>query len=424
MTDIPTGKIGRSSVVVQAVVRAGSKKVSQKAKKLIGLNNASDTSSDELVDQEVAEILFKALTKLRGTGLKVAQMLCMNQVHVPESIRKELGKSCYQVPGINRALVRKIIHSQFGQYPETLFASFENTPFAAASLGQVHLAKDHNGNRLAVKIQYPGIDQTIRSDMTTLRQLLKLLPSEYNFKQSLPYIEKSLLEEVDYLHELEQTHFFSSMKIDGVGVVNPVEEFCTAKVLTTHFVEGMHLDEWLATQPSQNNINLVCQRLLTLFLETLRSGQRFHSDPNIGNFLISENQTIQLLDFGSTFPIDRETADGFLSMLKAYQSQNLSEVKKWVGHFYLSGVNTERLNGFEERFKEFVAWKSKLLSDKGFCFKSNPGYMEQGMTIAFHAHHDEKMPFNPRGDVLFYERVLYGYLQIFQRANAQITFQL
>lgn len=424
MTDIPTGKLSRSSVVVEAAVKAGAKKLTQKAKKFAGLASARSSENVEIVDEEVAKILFGALTKLRGTGLKVAQMLCMNQVYIPESIRKELSKACYQVPGINRALVRKVIKDQFGDYPEKIFSSFSTAPFAAASLGQVHLASDKEGNQLAVKIQYPGIDETIRSDMATLKHLIKLLPKEYDFRELLPHIEASLLEEVDYLHELEQTQAFSTDGIEGVETAKPVEHLCTSKVFTTHYVEGIHLDKWLESEPSKADRDVVCQKLADLFIHSLKNGQRFHADPNIGNFLISEDLTVHVIDFGSTYPIEREVADNFLRLLKAYRDKDIAMVKTLGAHFYVQNACPTELDAFNALFPDFVNWKSKIFSEQGFDFAEHDHYMEQGFEIAYKAHHNEKMPFNPRADVLFYERVLYGYLQICQVAQAKVRFSL
>ncbi len=108
------------------------------------------------LDEETAQLAFTALSKLRGTALKVAQMLSMEASLLPESFRQELSKSYHQVPPLGRVLVRKLMREEFGHTADDVFAEFDHNAFATASLGQVHAAKDDQGNQLAVKLQYPG----------------------------------------------------------------------------------------------------------------------------------------------------------------------------------------------------------------------------------------------------------------------------
>ena len=123
-------------------------------------------------NRKSGEILFQGLSLLKGTALKIAQMLSMELDIFPPEVRRELAKSCHQVPPMNRALVRKIVTSSLGKPPEEVFASFDANAFAAASLGQVHLATARTGEPLAIKIQYPGIRATISNDVQMIKTLL------------------------------------------------------------------------------------------------------------------------------------------------------------------------------------------------------------------------------------------------------------
>ncbi len=113
------------------------------------------------LNRENAVLLFEGLSLLKGTALKIAQLLSMEMEIFPPEITRELQKSYHKVPPLNRALVRKTVQNALGAPPESIFDAFESTAFAAASLGQVHRAVTQKGERLAVKIQYPGIRETI-----------------------------------------------------------------------------------------------------------------------------------------------------------------------------------------------------------------------------------------------------------------------
>ena len=120
-----------------------------------------------------ANEVFKEFTKLRGTALKIAQGMSMDNGFLPEEFADVMSQAQYSVPPINKALVRTIIKRELGDYPEKIFAKFDSQAFAAASIGQVHKAELRDGRKVAVKIQYPNVRETIGSDMTVAKSLAK-----------------------------------------------------------------------------------------------------------------------------------------------------------------------------------------------------------------------------------------------------------
>ena len=149
MSEIPEGQFSRAAVVGTTAVKIGLNQLQSKARNSFGSAEAAAA-----LDEKSALQLFEALTKLRGTAIKLAQMLGMESGLPPDKLQKELEKSWHQVPPLNRVLVRKVMLEEFGQSPDQLFSAFEGTAFAAASLGQVHDARLPDGTRAAVKIQY------------------------------------------------------------------------------------------------------------------------------------------------------------------------------------------------------------------------------------------------------------------------------
>ena len=169
-TNIPVSKLKRSTLTGITAARVGVKHIGYKARSL--LTKPENKQVNKLRHEEqIADLVFSVLTQLRGTALKVSQILSMEADILPISIREKLKEACYQVPPINRALVRKQLVQELGKSPNNLFGEFNSHAFAAASIGQVHRATTFDGDAVAVKIQYPGIASTIESDLQIIETL-------------------------------------------------------------------------------------------------------------------------------------------------------------------------------------------------------------------------------------------------------------
>ncbi|MBV7542972.1 AarF/ABC1/UbiB kinase family protein [Acidovorax sp. sic0104] len=300
-----TSRLARGAISGVAVARIG----------LARIGHSVRTPSEQAqADHEAAlgRILFGALAQLRGTALKVSQMLSMHPSLLPEGIRRELARGQHQALPLNRALVGRVFRQAFGHEPEALFSRFEPTAFAAASLGQVHRAELAGHGTVAVKVQYPGIASTIASDMQLMRAALKALahtgmplPSAAIVDSVMDEIEATLLREVDYLQEAEELAWFAQHAAwPGVAMAQPIASHTRAQVLTQQHLEGLHLDAWLATGPTQAQRNQAGQRLWDWYLHCIFALGRVHADPHPGNFLFRPvgdgDCHLGVLDFGCT----------------------------------------------------------------------------------------------------------------------------
>jgi len=199
-TGIPENKWQRSIAGGKTAIKVGGKMLRYLAGKPF-LASQSRHAAKQRAQRESADILFQGLSLLKGTALKIAQQLSFEIDIFPEDVRKELQKSYHQVPPLNRALIRKVITNALGQSPEQIFSTFEPDAFAAASLGQVHRARTLDDRHLAIKIQYPGIDRTIASDIRMVKNLLRPSAEFHLYRSALDEIEARLLEEIDYHKE-------------------------------------------------------------------------------------------------------------------------------------------------------------------------------------------------------------------------------
>ena len=213
----------------------------------------------------------------------------------------ELATLQMRAPGMHPALVRAQFTGSMGREPEQVFRSFETTPFAAASLGQVHRATLKNGEPAAVKIQYPGIRDAIKNDFTWFRaiskpaQLSRHLPPDV-----MDELEAQILAECDYEREAKNIAFFRKGLAPLPFVELPVAHraYSTDRVLTMSMVRGAHLDDFLARRPSQALRDRVGERLFELFYFQILELHALHADPHWGNYLFGSDGTIGLVDFG------------------------------------------------------------------------------------------------------------------------------
>jgi predicted unusual protein kinase regulating ubiquinone biosynthesis (AarF/ABC1/UbiB family) len=296
-----TGRLARGTITGIAAARIGMAQLGHRVRR---------PSAQAQADHEAAlgRILFGALGQLRGSALKVSQLLSMHPGLLPDGVRQELARAHHQAPPLNRALVGRVFRQAFGQEPEALFEHFEPTAFAAASLGQVHRAQLAGHGTVAVKVQYPGIAATITSDMQLMRAALRALahtdmplPANTVVDSVMTEIEATLLREVDYLQEAEQLQWFAEhAALPGVVLAQPILSHTRAQVLTQQFLPGQHLQAWLATEPTQAQRDLAGQHLWDWFMHCLFVLGRVHADPHPGNFLFAPDGTVGVLDFGCT----------------------------------------------------------------------------------------------------------------------------
>lgn len=306
-----TGALARGAITGLAAARIGIAHLGHRR----GSSGTPNAERQAQHEAELGRILFQTLGQLRGTALKVSQLLSMDTTLLPEGVRRELARACHQALPLNRALVGRVFRQSFGQEPEALFAQFEPQAFAAASLGQVHRARLDGHGTVAVKVQYPGIAATIASDMRLLRAALKALgqgalplPAPPVVERVLQEIEATLHREVDYLHEARQLAWFADhATLPGVVIPRPVDSHTRAQVLTLEHVEGLHLDAWLHGAPPQSWRDAAGQRLFDWFLHCAFGLGQLHADLHPGNVLFLPEGRIALLDFGCT----RTLSQGF-----------------------------------------------------------------------------------------------------------------
>ena len=415
---IPAGKWQRAGIVGSAALKVGLREVQHKVKRPF-LSAERQVAAKQDVDEQNARQLFAALTQLRGTALKAAQMLSMEVELLPERYRKELEKSFHQVPPLNRVLVRKAIQEQFGKPPEALFATFDVQAFAAASLGQVHAATLPDGTPVAVKIQYPGIHVAMDNDMNLLRSLARNMPNAEIILQSLAEIRERLREEVDYLHEAATTRWFAEqLRVEGVSVPQVFPEFSGERVITTQRLHGKHLEAWLADNPSQAVRDRAAQCLYDSFAYSVRTLRRLHADPNPGNYLFYADGSISLLDFGCTKQLSAEFVAVLPRLLWAFHDND--EAATFAAYHEL-GMNHSKASPtwYKEVLRPFAEWAARPLREAHFDFGKHADYTSNAREV-IHRLAETSGLNRVADEFIFFDRTIYGLCKIFERMGATV----
>lgn len=418
---IPESKLNRSIVTGKTAISVSGKVLKYLAKKPF-LSKPDKQKAKLLLEKDNAETIFKALVMLKGTALKVAQLLSFELDIIPPAIRKELEKSYNQVPPMNRAVVRKAIVKEMGAPPENVFKSFELKAFAAASLGQVHYAVTKNNDELAVKIQYPGIANTIKNDMQLVKNLIRPIPDSGIITPMLDEIQDRLFEEIDYVQEAENTMFFKKhLDIDGVIIpaVNP--DFCSKYTLSTDFFDGLSLDQWIETNPVKKDRERIAGVLNSVFLKSLYELKTIHADPNPGNFLVNKELQVGLIDFGCVKTFQPKFVQQYQSMYKMMNSQNQDAFFNHLNEMNIINPDMDKKteNALFKMMLKVGQWYSKLYENEYFDFGDNKSFFAEGKKL-MEGFFKFRKQYRVNPEFVFLDRTRYGLFRIFERLQAKV----
>jgi ubiquinone biosynthesis protein len=282
------------------------------------------------VDAKNAKRLLAAILRLRGVYIKLGQVLSIMGGFLPRVYAKECERLQDQVPPHPFSDLRKVFRASFGKEPEELFASIDETPLAAASLGQVHVARLHDGRKVAVKFLYPNIRGVIRVDMRVLRLAVRV----YRWfvpVAKLERVHESLVDllrrETDYEHEGRCMERMAKDFAGQEGIVFPevVWDRTTKDVLTMTFMEGFKISRTDELDKRGIERTAVATRLVQSFYKMLFVDRFFHADPHPGNFLVRDKGEgkfdIVVLDFGAICEVRGELIDGMLEILQGFFGQ-------------------------------------------------------------------------------------------------------
>ncbi|MFC5284320.1 ABC1 kinase family protein [Pedobacter alpinus] len=372
---IPASKVARSAKFVGTGIKIGGNYIKHYSKKIFN----PDLTRDEL-NEDNANDIYSSLSELKGSALKVAQMLSMDKNILPKAYVDKFSLSQYNAPPLSGPLIMQTFKKNFGSTPDKIFDKFDLKSTNAASIGQVHRA-ELKGKKLAVKIQYPGVGGSISSDLKMVKPFaFRLLGmSEKELAVYMREVEERLLEETDYELEVENSLKISAACVHIPNLVFPTyyPELSGPKIITMSWLEGMHLKEFLATNPTQEVRNTIGQALWDFYNFQQHELRAVHADPHPGNFLITPDNKLGIIDFGCI----KELPDSFYYPFFATTSTNLlnnreETIKAFRAlEMILPKDNEAQIEFYYQTYKEMIALFAQPYTQGEFDF-SKPEFFD------------------------------------------------
>jgi len=374
---IPTGKIDRASNLIKAGAKVGVNYIKYYGNKL----TKDEEEAKSILNRDNAEDIYDSLKELKGSALKVAQMLSMEKNIMPQAYVEKFSLAQFSVPPLSGALVKKTFRKYFGNNPEAIFDTFSPESVNAASIGQVHKATK-NGKVLAVKIQYPGVKESISSDLAMVKPIamrmfnIKKEGSEAYFQE----VEHKLSEETDYTLELERSQKIVNRckHLDNLKFPNYYPEYSCEKIITMDWLDGQHFSEFTKERHSQEMLNKIGQSFWDFYMYQMHELKQVHADPHPGNFLISDKGKLMVIDFGCIKEIPHEFYEPYFELAKSENLHNKAffENKLYELEILRTQDSAEEKVFFTKLFHEMLELFTRPFNQEYFDFSDESFFQE------------------------------------------------
>ena len=416
LKNIPITKIQRASKLVQTGAKVGVNYLKYYGDKMVN----SEADAKGRLDESNATDIYDSLKDLKGSALKLAQMLSMERNILPQAYVDKFSLSQFSVPPLSAPLVMKTFKKSLGKFPNEIFDSFNSEAENAASIGQVHRASK-DGKSLAIKIQYPGVADSILSDLAMVKPIamkmfnIKGEHSEVYFKE----VEGKLLEETNYQLEIVQSKevVAACNHIPNLKFPNYYEDLSSRQIITMDWMEGLHLSEFTAINSDQDLANTLGQALWDFYLYQIHALKKVHADPHPGNFLVSPEGHLIAIDFGcmKTIPEDFYIPYFQLFDLDVLEDAALFKMKLLELEILRKEDTSEEVDFFTDMFHDVLSFFTQPFREETFDF-SDPSFFDKISAIGeryFKSTRSSKMNAN-RGSrhFIYMNRAFFGLFNL------------
>jgi predicted unusual protein kinase regulating ubiquinone biosynthesis (AarF/ABC1/UbiB family) len=422
LDSIPTNKIDRVTKLVTTGVKVGGNYLKYYGKKMVN----PELTKDELHTENAADI-YDGLKELKGSALKVAQMLSMEKNLLPQSYVDKFSLSQFSVPPLSAPLVMKTFKKYFGCEPHVLFDEFSPDSVNAASIGQVHKAKK-DGRELAVKIQYPGVRESISTDIAIVKPIaVRMFNLQGTSDEYFQEIEDKLMEETDYMLEMKQSEFVrqACSQIESLKFPAYYPKLSCEKIITMDWMKGVHLSEYIKTNASQEERNRIGQALFNFYMYQIHKLRYFHADPHPGNFLVDHKGNLVAIDFGCMKKIPDSFYTPYFDLVnpETLASKDLYLPKMYDLEMLHKGDSAEDVKFFSALFHRLLLIFTQPLQNEVFDF-SDPKFMNKVAQVSEELANDKtlrKMSGN-RGSkhFIYVNRTFFGLYNLLSDLKATV----
>jgi predicted unusual protein kinase regulating ubiquinone biosynthesis (AarF/ABC1/UbiB family) len=302
-----------------ATARIGGTTAANRAQRIFASAERKEALDREL-ELKTAEQVAESLGSMKGVATKLGQMASYLDDGLPEPLRQALASLQQDAPPMSPELAASVVRAELGDDPRSVFAEWDPTPIAAASIGQVHRAMTRDGQAVAVKVQYPGVEEAITADLANTDVLIHTVGMMGLAFEPGPVVEElreRLTEELDYLHEAENQRLFSDLYRGHpfIRIPEVFDALSTKRVLTTELMSGARFSEVAKTWPQEER-DLAGEAIDRFVFRSLYRFHAFNGDPHPGNYLFERGGKVAFLDFGLVRRFDDAEMDVFFSMIE------------------------------------------------------------------------------------------------------------
>jgi len=420
---IPVNKVQRASKFIAAGAKIGGNYLKHYGKKLI----QGEASKEELHEDNAKDI-YNSLSELKGGALKVAQMLSMDRNLLPTAYQQKFALAQYSAPPLSYPLVVKTFQKQFGKGPDQIFDTFTKNAINAASMGQVHQAT-LGGKKLAVKIQYPGIGNSIQSDLAMVKPIalamFKLNPVEYD--EFINEVELRMMEETDYELELRRSIELSGQTRHLGSIVFPkyYPEYSGPRILVMDWIDGKPLGEFFKTSFTPETGSKIGQTMWDFYHFQMHQLRTVHADPHPGNFIITNDHRLGVIDFGCVKVIPDDFHATYFQLLEPNLLKDSAERRALFQklRFIYPEDTPEQQAFFESIFTKLVELLNRPFYTDTFDF-SNATYFNElfafGETLSTMKELRESKRARGVRDAVYINRTYFGLYTILHDLKATI----
>src|SRR5690606_4929743 len=335
-------------------------------KGLFQSNEARQKDREKLM-RHIGREVASTLGEMKGAVMKVGQIASQMQDLLPPEIADALSVLQKASAPMPFSVIRRQIKRELGDEPAALFAEFSEQPFAAASIGQVHRARLHDGRDVVVKVQYPAVKESIDSDMRHLRRILRLggllKVEEATLDAIFREIRDQLEEELDYRREADNLQRFRAFHADEPWLVIPdvIDSHSSDRVLTLTFEPGDDLDTVRTSDAYDQPLrNLLGERIFDAIGRQMFVLRAVHCDPHPGNFAYRPDGSIVMYDFGAIKRIDEEDIAAFRDLTQAAYEDDIPQLEQVL---YRLGIRKTQGPAISREF--YMRWVDLLLPPFG-----------------------------------------------------------
>lgn len=359
----------------------------------------------ERVHKRNARRVENTILRLQGLFIKVGQLFSIMTNFLPEEFRSGLENLQDAVPSKPYEQIAQRIREELGKDPLEVFSEFDEIPEASASLGQVHRAKTHDGQVVAVKVQHLGVEAMTKADLKTIWRIMNLVRRFFKTRGLDNYyheIKTMILEELDFEKEASNIEQIASNFEDNDAVMFPrvLSELSTRRVLTLSYIEGDKITDTAALEAAGLDPRKIAKNLITAYCQMIFVDGIYHADPHPGNVLVQQDGTIALLDFGAVGRLEPQMRKGISSFLEAIikgdEDQLLRSLRD-MGFLRVGSDQSEAaahvIEHFHRKFQEEIRLESFSLSSikvdtsKGFEHLADLRQMNIGLREISEAFH-------------------------------------